>query len=1783
MYTNTNNINKIYKRMKKQILWACTVVVALLMGACNEDDMFGSRNGNSVTFNVGVPELASTRAIGDGFTANTLYWGVYDHDAKLLADISNTTSGKSFQGSGTVSLTLAKDKKYSIIFWAANADNSMCTVDWNGRKMTVNPTKANQEAYDAFCAYEEIDVTGYMNRDVKLKRPFAQINIGTADSAKAAASGLFVQNTKVEIAGLHTTYDFVTGKSDGETTFGYNYPDPAVAFGGEKFPVEDSIYDYLSMNYALISADKKLVDVTFTYIDDDSQEHTRTYASVPVQRNWRTNIYGNILTSEADFKVTIVPEFMDEAVHPDSVHNIEVWDGKTVDAPVIDEANKTVTVATGNQLAWLAASVNGTLPVSTRAGETQPANPYNGWTILLDENIDLGGEEWTPIGLKGKRFMGTFDGQGHTISNLKISTADNGAQAALFGDVNRAVIKNFTIDNANVLYPANYSDDFYGAAVVSQAYMVTLQKITVKNSTIQGNNKVAAILAHDADGAAMVIEDCHVEGCTIETKNDADGGNAAGIVGSVQGSKSTKSLKNCSVKNTTFNVLNSADAGKRSNAQMVATIIATAETVVTLEDCVVEGNTFNQSGVENFVSQYDGIFVGGARTEETGTVIINGRPYGALKLNNDYYWSVEEALKAAKAGDVIYVGSGNYVIPASVTTSPAGTITFEGYDNKSVLSFNSKAGGADGGLNSYADGMDLVFKNLKVVSPNTGSTYSGGFGRAKSVAFEGCTYEGQFRSMSPVTFTGCTIDPMTSYIYTDYSDATFTGCTFNCSEGKGIQVYNDGNSTNTTINVENCTFTAAKVGNTWDGKPVTAIDINSNGEKFTVNITNTTATGFGKGIFSNSQLWNIKGGEANVTVTIDNNLAYPFFTLDEETGEYTVTTAQGIEDVLKLAGAAGAGNSTINIASDIDLTGVEWTPIKVDGYHGADIVTVNGNGKTITGLTGGLFAGGFAGGSGIVIKNLTIANSTIIANNTQGYGAFVGCADSMDEITLINCHLINSSIITPNDGADESRIGGLIGWTAGYNVQNDGPVDSYITVKECSVEGCTLKGAGSIGGIVGHAGANAATFTTIEDCTVTDNKLISTDDGGWRVGVVVGTANNGQCAINNIIESGNTLEQTGKTAPTGEKRNLYGRFVPAGTGTLVIDGVQIYAAVPTALELNGNKANLTNLTANHTLAVSGNGTIVLDGTSINAASGAAITLADGANVTLELKNGVSIIGETDAIAVPEGATLTLKGETQQAMLARTRTATANEVVTYEFIGNAGSGINAAGATVTIENLHGITAKGNGDHAFGIGGNGANVTIKNSTIDYVCGGHIQPLFVNDTKYGKSEPEGGAAIGGTKIKIEGSTITKADGGSKAAAIGAQYHQSTDIEILNSTILEANGGNASAGVGGSRYSSSISAGNKQSAVILIANSTVTATGGQGGAGIGSGYDTHCAANDVNAVNDITIISSNVTAQGGKYAAGIGTGFHAAALTGSIDAASTIKATSGEAFYKDAYSTAQNIGYGVVDPTREFAGAKVTFTVAGKVIEAPFDLTYSNGTYTVYTAAGLVDLSSKTIKGSEKVLLGANIDLQGVDFNGLTAFNPESNNTFDGQNYTVSNWTYKGGAADMGFIKNWVGSIKNVSFYNCNLKTGGRSAVVVAKPYANIENVHVDACSIEDSYWACGLIAGMHNSGSVAGCTVTNSSVKSNGGTGAIVGVLNETGGTRSFTKCSVTGSTINNTGVYGEPYSGAALVGMINISNATVKFKDCSQSGNTFVGGHVYDAFYAPASDDITIVIE
>lgn len=456
------------------------------------------------------------------------------------------------------------------------------------------------------------------------------------------------------------------------------------------------------------------------------------------------------------------------------------------------------------------------------------------------------------------------------------------------------------------------------------------------------------------------------------------------------------------------------------------------------------------------------------------------------------------------------------------------------------------------------------------------------------------------------------------------------------------------------------------------------------------------------------------------------------------------------------AGESGSGNVTVTIDKDYDLTGYQWISLTVQGYTGAGVVTVEGNNHKITGLNAPLFAGGFAGTSGIVVKNLTLTNVNIKdSTSDQGIGAFINNVDSMPKIELDNCHLTDSSIDS-NGGA---RVGGLIGWTSGYNKKNDGPVDTYITVTNCSVENTKITAKGSVGGIIGHAGANPATYHTFTNNTVTGCTLHSTDDGGWRVGVVVGTVNVGEVALNNTTESGNTVTQTGKTAPAGQS-NLYGRFVPGTTGKLVIDGTAVFDSSIVAVVDNKGYKTLADAVA--------------------AAQGGA---------TVKLLKDV-----TEDVVIPAGKTITLDLNGKKLTNIRDNTITNHGKI--EIIDKTGKGVvdNITNAKTAITNdgtvvLRGGTYtrsqeagkdkdNGGGNSYYTIlNDNGGSLTIYDGVTVYNKG-HFSSMIRN----------GGTAGAESKLYINGGTFSggintvKNDESGYLNISGGDFSNTTQFVVMN-----------------------------------------------------------------------------------------------------------------------------------------------------------------------------------------------------------------------------------------------------------------------------------------------------------------------------------------------------------------------------------------------------------------
>lgn len=176
---------------------------------------------------------------------------------------------------------------------------------------------------------------------------------------------------------------------------------------------------------------------------------------------------------------------------------METWDGTIGD--VSEQVDGVISIETAEELAGVAKKVN-------------EGNSYKGVTIKLTVDMDLNSKEWTPIGYgtsnglgtieSGNPFEGIFDGNNHTIYNLKITTFskgglgdENASSGVAFIGHNRGVIKNLTIDNA----------------------------------TVEGNHYVAAISGFGIDAT---ITNCHVKNANINAKysNSDESGDKAGAV-----------------------------------------------------------------------------------------------------------------------------------------------------------------------------------------------------------------------------------------------------------------------------------------------------------------------------------------------------------------------------------------------------------------------------------------------------------------------------------------------------------------------------------------------------------------------------------------------------------------------------------------------------------------------------------------------------------------------------------------------------------------------------------------------------------------------------------------------------------------------------------------------------------------------------------------------------------------------------------------------------------------------------------------------------------------------------------------------------------------------------------------------------------------------------------------------------------------------------------------------------------------------------------------------------
>ena len=190
-------------------------------------------------------------------------------------------------------------------------------------------------------------------------------------------------------------------------------------------------------------------------------------------------------TAFGDVNETTAAEWFGDVI---AEHSAETWDG-TVDTSWYNDTDTEFTLTTAEQLAGFAKLVD-------------DGNTFSSKTVKVGKDLDLAGLPFNPIGhsSNGKSFNGTFDGQGHTISNLYEQSDLNawqyeGEYYDLFAYTNGATIKNVTIADAYISSGRNEA-----AGVVGNAVDTTFSDITISNTTLIAYNNSAGGVAAECYG-----------------------------------------------------------------------------------------------------------------------------------------------------------------------------------------------------------------------------------------------------------------------------------------------------------------------------------------------------------------------------------------------------------------------------------------------------------------------------------------------------------------------------------------------------------------------------------------------------------------------------------------------------------------------------------------------------------------------------------------------------------------------------------------------------------------------------------------------------------------------------------------------------------------------------------------------------------------------------------------------------------------------------------------------------------------------------------------------------------------------------------------------------------------------------------------------------------------------------------------------------------------------------------------------------------------------------------
>lgn len=1060
------------KKFFYSVLAAATMLFATTSCSQEEEILGGSQSGDTqkVTFNVQLPsEDVTSRAIAGGYEvgkgqmANKLIWALYE-STKTNEDPVQTGIGTKVQGQNafTAKIDMVKGLEYKVLFFAYNENGTIFQIDAKDDLKSLeykSSVVSNVEAYDAFAACHDHKVNDEAETTVTLYRPFAQINAATsnADLQRAEDLDATVVESDLILKNVPIQYNVLTGEVSNNKVV--TYTKSAILQNkdtqkNEQLTVKegnnDITYNYLNMVYVLAgdgTTTSSNTDATFNFYRSGDAKAVRTIdiPNLPIQRNWRTNVIGDLLTQTESFKIVIDENFGGD-------HNI--LEGEVVPVATPEELQEAVNNAEGPTV----------IKFTEDFGNVSRSTSTPSITIVQKEGTDL------VIDGCGYAFNGTF--------YLEGMSRNNGSETLTFKNIN-------FIHNDGSLYfiDANSTEE-------KKRYA---HNVTVENCTFTGNN--------NGDVVGMRYRQCYnikvrnVEGTNLHSLIWTTGGNnliidGAEVTGCKEGGISTSTTTNVEIKNSKVQTSTPYGYGVRFNSSddsndlnlKVSNCEFIADAPILLRQAKAKKYTLELTGnnVLTTSKEYQVIICNNEYKEgvtleaPTGTYTITGADdYNVYPREIVVYDQAElqAALNIGKSVNIKLADNINGEV--TVTEKLNVDIVIDGcgyeYDGQIKIKGNSEAP-----ENSTLLIKDINFKTstkeqVFIWSYDSKSTWR----YAENVTVDNCTFTAEEEAINTaagvkfiqaynIKITNCTATKMHSLAQFQSIDSNVTveNVTINNSKG-GISFGTTKNPTitNSTINVSgygvrgdgdgrNCELVVKDTKITAE-KPVIIRRVNNKAFNYSID-------------FEGNNALNANGTYQVVFTNGEDDEAYA-----APTGTYTIEGADNYNvyprevlvstvDELK---AATKKSGNIKIANNIEISD-KWS-FRIDGEFANEVI-IDGNGYTIS------FVGEINNPNHNTafrfLKDATIKNLTI--DMSQAKGTKLRAISTQAGITVDNCKIIGNTtngrrgIIFAEGATEFTNIKTLIknsefiNWSRGITDNENGK-----DVKSVFIEGCTFTAA----------------------------------------------------------------------------------------------------------------------------------------------------------------------------------------------------------------------------------------------------------------------------------------------------------------------------------------------------------------------------------------------------------------------------------------------------------------------------------------------------------------------------------------------------------------------------------------------------------------------------------------------------------------------------------------------------------------------------------------------------